>query len=135
VSPWPHLTDERFHNTGASVGTSDAGRYAVTGRNEDRGAFKTPSLRDVARTAPYMHDGSLRTLEDVVDFYDRGGHINPHLDHEVRPLALSSDDKRDLVAFLRALTGSVTEGDGAYPITLRASPKAAPTRHLCRRPR
>ena len=71
----PNFTDERFHNTGAGDG-SDPGRCAVTGREEDRGAFKTPSLREAARTPPYMHDGSLATLEDVIEFYDKGGRAN-----------------------------------------------------------
>ncbi len=68
----PNFSDERFHNTGAGKG-GDAGRAAVTGLEEDRGAFKTPSLRDAARTTPYMHDGSLATLEDVIEFYNKGG--------------------------------------------------------------
>ena len=78
-----------------------------------RGDFKTPTLREVARTAPYMHDGSLATLEDVVDFYDRGGRANPHLDPELRPLHLTDEEKRSLVAFLRSLAGTVVDGSGA----------------------
>ena len=69
-----------------------------------------PTLRDVARTSPYMHDGSLATLEDVVDFYDRGGRVNPQLDPEMRPRQLSASEKAALVAFLRTLTGTVKEG-------------------------
>lgn len=103
----PNFTDEQFHNTGVARETPDLGRFAVTDSAADRGAFKTPTLRDVARTAPYMHDGSLPTLEAVVDFYDRGGRPNPSLDPEIHPLALSPDDKRDLVSLLRALTGRV----------------------------
>ena len=68
----PNFTDERYHNTGAGKG-EDRGRAAVTGREQDRGAFKTPSLREAARTPPYMHDGSLATMEDVIEFYDKGG--------------------------------------------------------------
>jgi cytochrome c peroxidase len=102
-----NFTDERFHNTGVAHGGSDAGRFTVTKDRADRAAFKTPTLRDVARTAPYMHDGSLATLEDVVEFYDRGGRPNPFLDREIRPLGLSADERRDLVAFLNALTGTV----------------------------
>jgi cytochrome c peroxidase len=79
-------------------------------RESDRGAFKTPTLRDVARTAPYMHDGSLPTLEDVVDHYDRGGTPNPTLDRLVRPIGLSAGEKRELVAFLRSLTGRIQDG-------------------------
>lgn len=106
----PNLTDERFHNTGVATGTRDAGRYAVTQRTADLGAFKTPTLRNVELTAPYMHDGSIATLDQVVEFYDRGGRPNPHLDREIQPLGLSADDKRELVAFLRALTGIITRG-------------------------
>jgi cytochrome c peroxidase len=105
-----NFTDEQFHNTGAGAETGDVGRFSVTLRERDRGAFKTPTLRDIARTSPYMHDGSLHTLEDVVDFYDRGGRPNPSLDREIHPLGLSADEKHDLVAFLRALTGTERAG-------------------------
>ena len=88
----------------------DQGRYMVTGKEEDRGAFKVPTLREVARTAPYMHDGSLATLEDVVDFYDRGGNRNPTLDSELHPLQLAAGEKRALIAFLRSLSGHIQEG-------------------------
>ncbi len=99
-----------FHNIG--VGMTDAdpdlGRYGVTGREEDRGAFKTPTLRDIAETAPYMHDGSMATLEEVIDFYEGGGEANPWLDPEMRPINNFTDqEKRDLLAFLRALSGEV----------------------------
>lgn len=103
------FTDEQFHNTGVSWGSDDTGRHAVTRREADRGAFKTPSLRNVALTAPYMHDGSLATLEQVVEFYDGGGNPNPHLDTEIRPLHLAPAEKRQLLAFLHALTGDVPE--------------------------
>jgi len=105
----PNLTDEGFHNTGVSLGV-DRGRLGVTGREEDRGKFKTPSLREVARTAPYMHDGSLASLDDVVDFYDGGGKPSSRLDPEVHPLGLSANEKHDLVAYLRSLTGVVSTG-------------------------
>lgn len=105
----PNLTDERFHNTGAGD-ASDAGRYAVTKQPEDRGAFKTPSLREVARTPPFMHDGSLATLEDVIEFYDKGGKANPNLDSDVRKLNLSAEEKAALASFLRSLNGTVREG-------------------------
>ncbi len=90
--------------------TSELGRFAVTGEWRDMGAFKTPTLRNVARTAPYMHDGSLETLEDVVNFYDKGGRVedddpvNAFQSGGIRPLNLSDDEKADLVAFLEALT-------------------------------
>lgn len=90
-------TEERAYN--------DLGHYEVTQDPADRWKFRTPGLRNVAVTAPYMHDGSLSTLEDVVDFYDRGGFEHPAQDERLRPLGLSDRDKADLVAFLRALTG------------------------------
>ena len=103
----PNFSDESFHNTGVSWNRTpiDLGRFAVTNKDSDRGRFKTPSLRNVALTAPYMHDGSLATLEDVLDFYNRGGNKNPYLEETVKPLGLTQEDKKDLVAFLKALTG------------------------------
>lgn len=112
-----NFTDEMFHNLGVGydpkVGKfSDLGRDAITPigtkSEADRGAFKTPTLRDIDRTAPYMHDGSEATLEAVVEFYDRGGIRNPTLDRKLEPLNLSSAEKADLVAFLHALTGRTT---------------------------
>jgi len=106
----PLLSDESFHNTGVAWVEGrflDPGRAEATGRNHDRGAFKTPSLREVARTAPYMHDGSMTRLTDVIAFYDRGGRPNPHLDPEIRPLHLTAGEKSALIAFLRSLTGIV----------------------------
>ena len=106
-----NFTDESFHNTGVSPQPlSDLGRGQITGRNRDRGRFKTPTLREVARTAPYMHDGSLATLQDVIDFYDDGGRKNPHRDPELRPLRLTKGEKTELAAFLKSLTGTVKEG-------------------------
>ncbi|MGH9385963.1 MAG: cytochrome-c peroxidase [Vicinamibacterales bacterium] len=101
----PIFSDERRHNTG--IARRD-GRFVDVGGG--RGDFKTPTLREVARTAPYMHDGSLTTLEDVIEYYDRGGNANPALDAELRPLRLSPQERRDLAAFLRALSGRVSEG-------------------------
>ena len=101
----PTFTDESLHNTG--VAWRD-GRLADEGAGE--GTFKTPTLREVARTAPYMHDGSLNTLQQVVEFYDRGGNTNPALDPEIRPLRLSDGEKRALLAFLSSLTGATQEG-------------------------
>lgn len=103
----PLFTDHAFHNTGVSWGSPDKGRGAVTGRPEERGAFKTPSLRNVAGTAPYMHDGSIPDLAAVVEHYDRGGTPNPYLDEEIAPLSLTDEEKRQLIAFLRALTSEV----------------------------
>ena len=76
----------------------------------DRGAFKTPTLREIARSAPYMHDGSLGTLEAVVGFYSDGGRSNPGPDPQIRPRDFSPAETGALVAFLRALTGRVREG-------------------------
>ena len=89
---------------------TDEGRARVTHRPADRGAFKTPTLREVARTAPYMHDGSLSTLHAVVEFYDRGGVTNPGLDGRIRPLHLSGVEKSDLVALLQSLSGTIRQG-------------------------
>ncbi|MGE5446640.1 MAG: cytochrome-c peroxidase [Ignavibacteriales bacterium] len=100
-----NFTDEKFHNTGAEMDkpNPDLGRYEITKKEEDRGAFKTPTLREIARTGPYMHDGSLKTLEEVVEFYDKGGIKNPNLDKEMKPLNLTDEEKRDLVEFLKTL--------------------------------
>ncbi|HRK47100.1 MAG TPA: cytochrome c peroxidase, partial [Nocardioides sp.] len=101
-------SDGRFHNIGVGFGpgaaTIDPGRFEVTNRSADYGAFKTPSLRNVELTAPYMHDGSLRTLEEVVEHYDKGGEPNPNLDPDIQPLKLTDQEKADLVAFMKALT-------------------------------
>lgn len=108
-----NFTDDGFHNTGAAWQDGrlqDLGRGQVTGREEDRGAFKTPTLREVARTAPYMHDGSFETLRDVVSFYSDGGRVNPYQDDRIGPLDLSYQEKEALVAFLRALSGEIREG-------------------------
>ena len=101
----PTFTDERLHNTG--VAWTD-GRLTDPGGGD--GAFKTPTLREIARTAPYMHDGSLATLEDVVDYYDRGGNRNPFLDAELRPLGLTRAEKQALIAFFASLSGTIQEG-------------------------
>jgi cytochrome c peroxidase len=101
------FTDFRFHNLGIGYAAgrfADAGRYQASGFENDLGAFRTPSLRNVAVTAPYMHDGSLATLEDVIDFYDAGGRPNPNLSPLIRPLFLDGYEKAALVAFLRTLT-------------------------------
>jgi len=104
----PNFTDEKYHNTG--IGTTDLGRFDVTHLEADRGAFRTPGLREAARTPPYMHDGSLATLDAVIDFYDKGGRANPGLDREIRPLHLTADEKNALAAFLGALNGKMRDG-------------------------
>jgi len=106
----PNLTDSAFHNLGlgwdaGSGRYADEGRATITGRPADRAAFKTPTLREVARHPPYMHDGSLQTLKDVILFYERGGVRNPHLDTQIRPLDISASDVDALVDFLGALNG------------------------------
>ena len=101
----PTFTDERLHNTGVAWRTG-----TLTDPGAGGGAFKTPTLREIARTAPYMHDGSLASLEDVVEYYDHGGNANPMLDSDVRPLKLTADDKRALLAFLQSLSGRIVEG-------------------------
>ena len=109
----PNLTDEGFHNTGVAWRDGeflDRGRFTVTRKEKDRGVFKTPTLREVERTAPYMHDGSLATLEEVIEYYNRGGNRNPHLDTELRPLKLTAEEKKALVAFLKALSGDIRSG-------------------------
>ncbi len=131
---YAHFTDDAFHNTGLGFGAalqttrrvqlapgvfvdveadnnpaptqSDLGRYEATGLSGDRWKFRTPSLRNVAVTAPYMHDGSLATLAQVIDFYDAGGVANEGLDPRIRPLHLGATQKQDLIAFLESLSGS-----------------------------
>ncbi len=102
------LADEEFHNTGVAMRSrsDDSGRYSRTGQSADLHAFRTASLRNVALTAPYMHDGSFATLEEVIDFYDQGGGPDPQRDVELRPLRLSAAEKLSLVAFLHSLTGT-----------------------------
>lgn len=101
-----NYSDEKFHNTGVSWGMTplDLGRFEVSKRDEDRGRFKTPSLRGVVKTAPYMHDGSIKTLEEVVAYYSKGGNVNPYLDNSLKPLNLSEKEQADLVSFLKALS-------------------------------
>jgi cytochrome c peroxidase len=99
----PSLTDNSYHNIGVGMDQKkpDVGRFAISKLEGDTGAFKTPGLRDIARSAPYMHDGSLKTLEDVVEHYAKGGIDNEYLDEEVFKLRLTDQDKKDLVIFLK----------------------------------
>ena len=109
-----NFSDEKFHNLGvgwvADQGKFvDPGRWAISAVGakdlKELGAFKTPMLRDLERTVPYMHDGSEPTLESVVDYYDKGGLANPYLDVDMKPLKLTESEKSDLVAFLKSLSG------------------------------
>ncbi len=99
------LSDQSFHNVGVGMNAAkpDVGREAVTKNAADRGKFKTPGLRNVALTWPYLHDGSAKSLEDVIEFYNKGGVPNANLDPRVRPLNLTPAEKAELKAFLEAL--------------------------------
>jgi cytochrome c peroxidase len=102
-----NFTDEKFHNLGIGWDDNkvDLGRYMESKNPEDIGAFKTPTLREIARTAPYMHDGRFKTLEEVVKFYNQGGVKNPHQDNTIIPLELTDEEQKDLVAMLKSLNG------------------------------
>ena len=107
----PNFTDNGFHNIGIGMEAADSktetnaeldvGRFALSKLGGDKGAFKTPTLREIDRTAPYMHDGRFETLEEVVEFYDKGGIANEQLDEELFRLKLNDQQKSDLVAFLK----------------------------------
>ncbi len=106
----PNLTDEKFHNLGVSWDDPvepDLGRYLATGREEDQGAFKTPTLVNIHLTGPYMHAGQIRTLGGVLDWHTRGGQANPWLSPEIRPFELSESEREDLLAFLVACEGEL----------------------------
>lgn len=106
----PNLTDNQFHNIGVpQVGPAkdDTGRYAVTKDEKDMRAFKTPTLRNVSMTPPYMHNGAFKTLEEVVDFYNKGGGNDPNVSPKIFKLNLTEQEKEDLVVFLKTLTGNV----------------------------
>lgn len=104
----PLFTDGAFHNLGVGMlgPKPDHGRELTSKLEGDRGSFKTPTLREIARTAPYMHDGSLSTLEEVVEYYNKGGTPNPQLDEAIFPLNLTPDEKADLLEFLKTGLGS-----------------------------
>ncbi|MFO0960052.1 MAG: cytochrome c peroxidase [Isosphaeraceae bacterium] len=143
-----NFTDDKFHNLGVGWDEkrktfADLGRWTIETvghkANASLGAFRTPTLRDIAKTAPYMHDGSEATLAAVVDYYDKGGNANPYLDKDMKKLNLTSQEKLDLVAFMNALTGAVRPvelpklppgPDGTAPdprkgLTVSAAAKAA----------
>ena len=103
-----NFTDNQFHNLGVpQVGPvkEDLGRFSISRAEKDKGAFKTPTLRSITETAPYMHDWALKTLEEAVEFLDQGGGSNPNLSPLMKPLNMTAKEKADLVAFLKALTG------------------------------
>ena len=100
-----HIETDVLRSTGTQI-FRDLGRYEVTGLPADRWQYRTPSLRNIALTAPYMHDGSLSSLRDVLRFYNRGGVPNEVLDPRIRPLGLTDAEIDDLLAFLVSLTGS-----------------------------
>ena len=111
----PNFTDSKFHNLGVGWDPetntfADEGRYAVTKEEADTGAFKTPSLRDVSKRAPYMHDGSIKTLRETVQLYSKGGEPNPYLDRKIdrrfaERLDLSEEQITQLVRFMESLDG------------------------------
>jgi cytochrome c peroxidase len=103
-----NLADEQYHNLGIGMAAAkpDLGRYSETKVEKDKGAFKTPTIRNVALSAPYMHDGSLATLEEVVEHYNKGGDKNKWLSDKIVPLKLTPQEKLDLVEFMRACTGT-----------------------------
>jgi cytochrome c peroxidase len=119
----PLFTDQKFHNSGVSFVNGnfpDEGRYAYTktigaDKPDDIGSFKTPTLRNLLTHAPYMHDGSLKTLEEVVTFYNKGGNKNPHISPDVLPLGLRPNDKAALIAFLKTLEGEGYEETPPLP--------------------
>jgi cytochrome c peroxidase len=120
----PRLSDGAFHNVGvgwdgnpAKGSFADAGRAAVTHDRKDLGAFKTPTLRDLSRRGPYMHDGSLKTLRDVVEYYRRGGQQNPWLASEMKEVSFGEGQVQALVAFLESLdgTGQANEPPQSFP--------------------
>ena len=104
----PAFTDSGFHNIGVKQHgplKEDLGRYNVSKDDFDKGAFKTPGLRHITRSAPYMHDGSEATLEEVMEFYNRGGDVAENRSRFITPLELSKQEKKDLVEFMKALEG------------------------------
>ena len=109
------FTDNGFHNLGVNIHLNDKGREVVTKMEGDRATFKTPTLREIARTAPYMHDGSHKTLEEVVEYYNKGGTDNPQLDEEIFPLELTKDEMSDLIIFLKEGLSSSSYPDIAPP--------------------
>lgn len=124
------FTDNKFHNIGIGADTrgqfADTGRYSQTKADTDMGGFKTPTLRNVTQTAPYMHDGSMPDLKAVIDHYIGGGNSNPHLDKEIHVLDfLSGQEREDLQEFLKSLTGELPPDVGS-PATSSKSGSGSP---------
>ena len=120
-----NFTDEKYHNLGVGMEQDDPdlGRFKETNLDADRGAFKTPTVRNVSMTGPYMHDGSQKTLEEVVEWYAKGGHPNKWLSDKVKKLELTDQDKQDLVAFMKeGLQGELPKVERTR---LPADPKVA----------
>ncbi len=116
----PNFTDDKLYGLGTSSAankSADMGRFAVTRLRQDKGVFKTPTLRNIELTGPYMHDGSFATLEEVVELYNRGGDPGPNKSKLLHKLDLSSQEKSDLIAFLKTLTGTMpaVEKPEMYP--------------------
>lgn len=114
---YPNFADGGYHNIGVGMDAQkpDLGRFEVTKLAGDKGRFKTPTLREIHRTGPYMHDGSEETLEDVIEFYVKGGVKNPQLDEEMKPLKLTEQEKKDLVIFLKEALASPNYPDVEPP--------------------
>ena len=122
----PYFSDGRFHNLGVppqDPKKPDLGRYDITKNPRDKGAFKTPTIRDAARRAPYLHDGSEKTLESLLDFYNKGGGRDPNLDPLMVPLGLSKHEKAALVAFIKSLDSLNPEVANVKPIDPRDLPR------------
>ena len=116
-----NLADEQYHNLGVGMDAEepDLGRFVVTNEEKDKGAFKTPTVRNVALTAPYMHDGSQATLEEVVAWYDKGGHPNSWLSDKIKPLNLTEQERADLVDFMKACTSDTPQVEtGRLPVAV-----------------
>lgn len=113
-----NFTDENYRNIGVGMDQKkpDLGRFNVTKHEADKGAFKTPTLRDVARRPMYMHDGSVKALADVVALYNKGGVKNPWLAGDIRPLGLTAGEQAALVEFMNALTGEIDPEVGRPPV-------------------
>ncbi len=109
-----NLTGDSFRNNGLYASYADPGRRRVTQKAEDDGRFRVPTLRNIALTAPYMHDGSLPTLEAVIEHYNGGGYSHPNKDTLIHPLLLTEAEKEDLAAFLRALTDEAFIANPAF---------------------